>query len=166
MAIAAGLGISSVDKPGDEACIKLIRPLELNAVWPQVTRWLQQNSGYWTDYYDLEDIYLMLFCEPERYQLWMVGEWEQPFGCFITEIRKFPKCKQLVFIMALAEPDGQPKLGGGDFYHEYITLWAKDQGVTRTRIEGRKGWERIGKSLGYTEVRVAMTKNLETVWRQ
>ena len=166
MAIAAGLGISSADQPGDESCIRLVQPLELNEVWPRVSTWLMQHQEYWARYYDLEDLYLMLFCESERYQLWLVGEWRESFGCFITEIRRFPKCKVLVFLLAAAEADGQPKLGGGDFYHEYITLWARDQGVDYTRIEGREAWKRIGKSLGYTEVQVALTKSLAHTWRQ
>lgn len=166
MAIATGLGVSSADQPGDAACIKRVTPGELNDAWPQVVEWMLQQPDYWARYYDPQDIYLMLFCEPERYQLWLVGEWMAPFGCFITEIRTFPKCKMLVFILALAEPDGQPKLGAGDFYHETIVSWAKDQGVKFSRIEGRKGWERIGKSLGYDEVRVTLTMSLEKVWRQ
>ena len=166
MGIVAGLGISSADRPGREAGIRLVKPIELNEQWPRVSQWLLRHHEYWSRFYDLEDLYLMLFCEPERYQLWLVGEWSEAFGCLMTEIRQFPKCKMLVYILAVAEPDGQPKLGGGDFYHEAISLWARDQGVTYSRIEGREAWKRIGKSLGYTEVRVALTKSLEHMWRQ
>lgn len=162
MAIAAALGGNWI-KTGKEACIKLVNPEDLRDYWEIVVPYLERGRTYWQEYYDLKDIYIDIFAGNK--QLWLVGEFEESFGCFITEFRSFPKAKVFAIVYAGAEKDNVDKLTAGDFYHEFMLIWAKQNGATHARIEGRKGWEKIGKQLGYDLVRVALIKNLQYTWR-
>ena len=144
---------------GAEVCIKLVMPYELSTYWPRAIPWLERGRKYWEHLYDLTDLYIELFAG--RMQLWLVGQPDDAFGCFITEIRSFPKAKMLAFIYAGGEEDDLDKLSAGETYHDYIVTWAKERGCKFSRIEGRKGWERIGQRLGYKNIRVYMTKNLD-----
>ena len=47
--------------------------------------------------------------------------------------------------------------------HALVEAWAREQGVEQILIEGRRGWERTLKPLGYQPTRTTCVKMLETL---
>lgn len=152
-----------IDKQSGGVCCYVVDPVELNTYWPRIIPWLERGRKYWEEYYDLKDIYVEIFAG--NMTLWIVGDPEMPRGCFITTFRYFPKAKVFVFIFAAGDDDGVNRLAWGEALHDYMLQWARARGATHSRIEGRAGWFRIGRKLGYTSSWVAMVKSLANVWR-
>ena len=81
--------------------------------------------------------------------------WPSQNGCIVTTVTEFPKSKML-----------QVWLCGGDFdevfnkYNDMIEEWGRKQGCDQMFINGRKGWERRLKDVGYHPVAVILTKEL------
>ena len=81
--------------------------------------------------------------------------WPAPKGCLITEIVIFPQKKTInVF------------LGGGELeqlsdMHEDVIKWAKSQGCTAATINGRAGWVRAFKHLGWTPLHTTLVKEFD-----
>lgn len=80
--------------------------------------------------------------------------WPAPAGCLVTEILVFPRKKVLnVF------------LGGGKLeqlidMHDTVEQWGRDQGCVSASITGRRGWERVYKSRGWSVKHTCLGKEL------
>lgn len=161
MSIGQVLGGFSVDSPR-EVHIALIRPEELSFWWKDAIPWLERGAQYWSEYYDLADLYVEVF--RGTMQLWFVGEDEAPFGCMLTELRKYPRCMVFRFLYAGGDDNQVDKLTPGSAWHEWMIQWAKARGATHSEIKGRRAWEKVLAGEGYEFHGVFLRKSLEKVW--
>ena len=163
MTVQAGMG--EWLHPSNKVCIELVDITQLNKRWRQCYEYFDNNRKYWEHYYALEDLYIEVFSG--AVQLWLVGDEEGHWGCFLTKILEYPKAKVFQIMFAAANTDdGIDKLEAGETYHEYMIAWAKRLGCTYSEIGfGRLGWKRVGERLGYECIRVSMRKSLEHIWR-
>lgn len=162
MAIAPVLG-DSLAEVGDEVGIQLVERDDLKERWVQCFSYFESGKEYWEYYYSLSDLYIEVYAG--RMQLWLVGDTKGHFGCFLTELRDYPKARVFRFLFAGSNvEDGINKLSAGETYHEYMMLWARKQGATHSEIFGRVGWKKVGERLGYEHLRICMRKDLSKVW--
>jgi hypothetical protein len=81
--------------------------------------------------------------------------WPTQNGCVVTTFSDFPASRLC-----------QLWLMGGDFnevftkWNDVIESWAKDQGCDQIIVNGRKGWQRRLKSVGYEFASVVLAKRI------
>ena len=147
----------SLDKehvlPSDLRQIMVVPADYIPQVWATALPLLKKCEDYWGAYMSQDGLYEMLVDEVA--QLWVMNSAEEFIMAAITEIRSYENRKELVFLA----------LGGTEFssaydYLEYIELWAKRQGVSHSRVIGRKAWTKVLKPNGYTEDHVQLVKDI------
>lgn len=101
-----------------------------------------EYSGGTHDWYDVVQGIL-----EGRFQLWPAEN-----GCIVTEILTYPR-KRIINVF----------LGGGEIndlidLHGPVIEWAKQQGCTAATINGRAGWERKYRDLGWKPMHRTIVK--------
>jgi hypothetical protein len=124
----------------------------LDALWYDILRcqeWIQAALDHSARSHEFRDISDMIM--KGSAQLWPTEN-----GCCVTFISDYPVSKML-----------QLWLMGGDFeevYNEHysaIEQFAKDRGCDQIFVNGRKGWERRLKKLGYKFSATVLVKELD-----
>ena len=115
--------------------------------WARCRHWIQDALDKGLGFETIEDI--EGFIASGRYQFWPGKR-----SAAITEILSFPRTKALIV-----------RMGGGDMeelieMEKTLCVFARANGCTIIMGEGREGWERVCKSIGYRYGYVAMAKDL------
>lgn len=119
---------------------------------PTLRRALEYSDGRWTEDELLEDV------EAGRLMVWTITKQDRVVGVFTTRVMKG---KVLwVLVEDLAGENMQEWLWDG---HRALETWARELGAEQIVLEGRNGWGRALRSLGYETRRIQAVKRLETM---
>jgi hypothetical protein len=128
---------------------------DVDRFWPAVrvklVRAIEENHGEYT----LSDIYN--FLSRGTMQLWIVAEELDLKSVFVTEIITYPRMRVCFIVLAAGE-------GLDDLVAQLdvVEQWAGELGVDELRIQGRRGWQRVlrskGFSLSYTVLRKVLQR--------
>jgi hypothetical protein len=101
---------------------------------------------------DLDDVELAL--KEKRMQLWAIHD--GGVKCVIvTQIVNYYKCKA-VRVLTVTGIDHKEWLQLG---FDTLMAWGKENGCSLMEMQGRKGWEKPLKQLGFEEPEILMTKH-------
>lgn len=128
-----------------------VNPKEIDRVLPSVIHLIDSavnRSGDLTRESVVEDL------KAELSLLWLTISGDEILGITITQLRKSPKGLQCWVILVAGH-----SLKNWSHLIEKIEQFAKDEGCTVLRWEGRPGWGRVFK--GYAQPYVAYEKRLK-----
>ena len=102
--------------------------------------------------YEVGDVLLQL--QLGRMQLWVVDDWE---AVAVTEISVWPQYKALTVVFLSGEGMKQwfPEL------MDTLEAYAGEQGCRYVEAHGRRGWEKVGRTLGYRHAYSIMRKEVD-----
>lgn len=145
------LGTSS-----DDTSLKMGRvpPELLNKFWPEVERLLLETRDLWARKCDAIDIYNWVL--QESMHLWISATKDELLGAALLIVEDFPKLRQVRVFWASGF-DTKEYLEQGIMMMEY---WADSIGAEEVEVEGRIGWERRLKKLGYLKKGVVLQKDV------
>jgi hypothetical protein len=120
--------------------------------WPLVKHEVERALRSNTDRIDMDDIEKAL--QEKRMQLWAIHDGE--IKCvFVTQIVSYKTCKA-VRVIAVTGTDHQEWLKLG---FDTLVKWGQENGCSMMEMQGRKGWEKPLKKLGFEEPEILMTKH-------
>lgn len=126
----------------------------LDLYWPHVEDWivaaLEDTRNTWT----VSDVYREI--GERKMQLWVI--WavkERPTGVIVSEV--YDTCVGMTCALPIV---GGEMMSESLDVLETIEKWAKEQGCVRLRGEGRAGWERALKPLGWRKITTQVEKRL------
>lgn len=126
----------------------------LNMYWPHVKGWVAEAVRDSASAHKAEDIYREI--AERKMQLWVIwARDDRPTGVIVTEVY------DTAAGMTCALP-----IAGGELMNESLDVlqtierWAREQGCVRLRGEGRAGWERALKPLGWRKITTQVEKRL------
>jgi hypothetical protein len=151
-----GINLTSYDQPLRQ--LLLVSPELLDEVWDAAKELLGESPQYWQDTFTYESLYFRI--KATTAQLWLMNDETEFVAGMVTEILKGPISLDFKIIW----------IGGVDFdgavrngFTDYIHLWAKREGCTRVKFEGRKAWTRKLLPLGYKVTAYVMTHDLTDI---
>ena len=119
---------------------------------PVLQRAVDDADGRWSTEELLNDV------ADGRLMVWIVSRETKVLGVFTTRV--IESRVRWVMVEDLA----------GDDLHEWIyeahhalDVWAREMGATQIVLEGRKGWERVLRPLGYESTRIQAVRRLENL---
>lgn len=135
------------------ATLEPVLPHDARRLWPQVRGWVEaaaSDTASWT-----ADDWLGRVLNGHA-QLWLIVIGSDVRGVFITEIYDTAVGKTCALPIVAGE-----KLGTGALcVLSTIEAWAKEQACTRLQGDGREGWVRALKALGWRPVSVQIEKRI------
>ncbi len=132
----------------------LVGPSILEKVWPHAEKLLEDCKECWEDYHTLDTLHYWI--QIGRRQLWMANTADKFIGLALTEMRVYPL--KLECAVVLLSGRGMKDLLLPLFIE--IEEWARQQGATTIYADGRLGWERMLRPLGYERRRTIVEKSL------
>jgi hypothetical protein len=129
-----------------------IQPADLDLYWPLVEPWVEAAASDIASWAVSDWRHKV---ETRHAQLWVVRIGSVPTGVIITEI----------YDTAAGKTCALPIVGGSHLNEslpvlEEIEAWAKEQGCTRLQGDGREGWIRALKGLGWRPVSIQIAKEI------
>lgn len=131
-----------------------VRAEHVAMYWPHVVGWVNaaiKDAGHcWT----LDDVAARL--DSRLMQLWCIWDGENMVGCLVTE----------TYQTARGFTCGLPIVYCSDMEHalpvvlDTIEPWARSLGCVRLQGEGRRGWERALRPLGWKTITTQVEKVL------
>lgn len=106
----------------------------LHDVWSHVRSFIE--SALLVEEYAIDDVLMKLI--EGRFSLFVVVEGETYLGAATVEVQEFPR-ETVGVVVHMGAKNLERVL---PFLSE-IGEWCKEQGATRLRVCGRKGWERV-----------------------
>lgn len=81
--------------------------------------------------------------------------WPAPRGCLVTEMVQYKRGKALRVFLAGGDLDQILDMTGD------VARWAKAQGCTFAEFDGRFGWQRVLRDIGWRPKKIVMELDLE-----
>jgi hypothetical protein len=120
--------------------------------WPLVKHEVERAFRSNFDRMNLDDVELAL--KEKRMQLWAIHD--GGIKCVIvTQVVNYYKCKA-VRVLTVTGINHKEWLQLG---FDTLTAWGKENGCTLIEMQGRKGWEKPLKQLGFEDPEILMTKH-------
>jgi hypothetical protein len=120
--------------------------------WPLVKHEVERAFRSNLDRMDIDDIEQALI--DKRMQLWVIHEGE--IKCVIvTQIVNYYKCKAVRVLTVTG-------LGHKEWIQlgfDTLAAWGRENGCSLMEMQGRKGWEKPLKKLGFEDPEILMTKH-------
>lgn len=107
---------------------------------PLLAKAVERSSGRYTEIDILHELLT------GRLGLWLVLEGAEPIAAMTSMIELYPRKKVLVLDWA----GGERLEEWLPLAHEVFTRYAKANGCTEAQCRGRKGWERVLRTHGFT----------------
>ncbi|WP_072389518.1 hypothetical protein [Hyphomicrobium sp. CS1BSMeth3] len=126
----------------------------LDLYWPHIRGWIHEALVTNANAHTAADIYREI--RDRKMQLWAIwARNDRPTGVLITEVYETAAGRTCAIPIVGAEMMEQslPVL-------KIIEKWAREQGCVRLRGEGRAGWERALKPLGWRKITTQVEKRL------
>jgi hypothetical protein len=123
---------------------KLIAAKNVCEIWPTVEKYIAQAVETSPGEYSVED--LKQAAEADVMDLWVICTYEGVRGAFMTYFVRYPQHR--ICIGAYAASDIQGNLWEGAI--DICMAWARDNNCARFCVDGRKGWERALKDMGFS----------------
>lgn len=127
---------------------------DLDLYWPYVWGWVREALVDNANAHTHEDIYREI--AERKMQLWVI--WavkERPTGVLVTEV--YDTAAGMTCAIPIV---GAEMMDESLDVLETIEKWAREQGCVRLRGEGRAGWERALKPLGWRKITTQVEKRL------
>ncbi len=125
--------------------------------WPDIANSLAKVSHIWDDCYTLDS--LLHGALEQKIQIWSAGDDIQHKIILFTDVLLTPEGNRYMRIF----------LAVGEGIEEYLPMldatldrFAQIQGCTHILIEGRSGWERLLKPIGFKKRHVALTRRVKS----
>ena len=131
----------------------LIGYADIDAVWPEVRRLLEEHGSDLLEYYSLESIHTLL--KNSFFQLWVYLEEGSARALALTSVTDYPRrtSLEIKYLAGRGALDLLPFL-------EQIENWGAALGADEVSFVGRQGWRRVLSKLGYEFEAIAGRKRL------
>lgn len=129
--------------------------IDIDSVWEQVKPLILKALEYSNGELGIDDIYEKL--KTKNMQLWICFEDIEILSAATTEIIIYPK-KKICRVVTL----GGHRMAEW-FYNliQFIEAWGRHNKINGMEVIGRRGWERIGKRIGYGSQQSILYKELK-----
>jgi hypothetical protein len=130
---------------------------EISKWWPFVAHWIDAALAHGGDMYSKDDILEAIKCRDM--QMWIIHCDDELKAVCVTGIRQWPQAKVLTAII----------VAGNDMPHwvfaldDTLTRYALEHGCKALEAHGRKGWKPTLGALGWRDVAVTYTKEIDHV---
>lgn len=133
------------------ATLEGVRPDHVGLYWPHVKPWVSSAVYDFGHCWTADDVRSDL--EEKRMQLWVIWLGDVMHGCICTHIFDSPRGKTCAMPVVFCY-DMSSCIGVIDT----IEAWAKSIGCVRLQGEGRAGWDRALKPLGWRKITTQFEK--------
>ena len=135
----------------------LVSPNTLQDIWGAVLPLFEEGKEYWGKWTTLEGIYRGI--SSSRLQLWLMNDEDEFLLAMLTQIVKAPKGD----ILKITWIEGSDVDSAMRLFFDYMELWAHRQGISRVKLEGRRGWIRKLSSSGYELTGYVLEKDISGI---
>lgn len=137
-----------------QAWVDILDGLRLPGYIDRLRAVLEDSRDQWLPYQTVDDVLARV--DSGDYHVWVGGHDLSIDIWGITELRLHPNCRALTVIWCHGD-------NGPEFFEMWMKVledFAMIMDIDRIVVEGRKGWERIFKPLGYRFAAVELVKDI------
>jgi hypothetical protein len=112
---------------------------KIDQVWPMAAPHLERAIRYSAGESELSDVQEL--CSVGRFHLWLGWDADnkEPIGAGVTEIVDFPRMRICFLVLWASDAPREEWIES----LQTVEKWAREQGCSKTRLLGRKGWLKI-----------------------